>query len=73
MLLKQNIPALETQLQALNNPFGCTFVLFDIAGRQYSLLPVSVSQVRDFPAQIPRSLKIFNVINLISKCKNYSE
>ena len=46
----QNIPALETQLQALNIPFGWTFVAFDTAGRQCALLPVKASQVWGIPS-----------------------
>jgi hypothetical protein len=47
----QNIPALETQLQALNIPFGWTFTSFDTAGRQCSLLPLQASQVWGIPSQ----------------------
>jgi hypothetical protein len=46
----QNIPTLETQLQALNIPFGWTFVAFDTAGRQCSLLPVQPSQIWGIPS-----------------------
>jgi hypothetical protein len=47
----QNIPALETQLQALNIPFGWTFAPFNTAGRQCSLLPLNASQVWGIPSQ----------------------
>jgi hypothetical protein len=47
----QNIPALETQLQALNIPFGWTFAPFNTAGRQCSLLPLQASQVWGIPSQ----------------------
>jgi hypothetical protein len=47
----QNIPALETQLQALNIPFGWTFTAFDTAGRTCSLLPVQAGQVWGIPSQ----------------------
>ena len=47
----QNIPALETQLQALNIPFGWTFASFDTAGRQCSLLPLQAGQVWGIPSQ----------------------
>ena len=41
----QNIPALQTQLQALNIPFGWSFASFNTGGRQCSLLPLRASQV----------------------------
>jgi hypothetical protein len=47
----QNIPVLETQLQALNIPFGWTFAPFNTAGRQCSLLPLQASQVWGIPSQ----------------------
>jgi hypothetical protein len=47
----QNIPALETQLLALNIPFGWTFTLFNTAGLQCSLLPVKASQVWGIPSR----------------------
>jgi hypothetical protein len=47
----QNIPALETQLQALNIPFGWTFASFNTAGHQCSLLPVKASQVWGIPSR----------------------
>jgi hypothetical protein len=47
----QNIPALETQLQALNIPFGWTFAAFDTAGQTCSLLPVQAGQVWGIPSQ----------------------
>ena len=46
----QNIPALQTQLQALNIPFGWSFAPIDTAGRQCSLLPVGASQVWGIPS-----------------------
>ena len=46
----QNIPALETQLQALNIPFGWAFASFDTAGRRCSLLPLQASQVWGIPS-----------------------
>jgi hypothetical protein len=45
----QNIPALETQLQALNIPFGWTFASFNTNGRQCSLLSLQASQVWGIP------------------------
>jgi hypothetical protein len=47
----QNIPALETQLQALNIPFGWTFAAFNTGGRTCSLLPVQAGQVWGIPSQ----------------------
>jgi hypothetical protein len=45
----QNIPALKTELQALNIPFGWTFASFDTNGRQCSLLPFQASQIWGIP------------------------
>jgi hypothetical protein len=45
----QNIPALETQLQALNIPFGWTFASFNTNGLQCSLVPFNASQVWGIP------------------------
>ncbi len=47
----QNIPALQTQLQALNIPFGWTFAGFNTAGRTCSLLPIQAGQVWGIPSQ----------------------
>ena len=47
----QNIPALQTQLQALNIPFGWTFAPINTAGRQCSLVPVLAGQVWGIPSQ----------------------
>jgi len=47
----QNIPALETQLQALNIPFGWTFATVNTAVRQCSLLPLQASQVWGISSQ----------------------
>jgi len=47
----QNIPALETQVQALNIPFGWTFTSFNTTGRQCSLLPLQANQVWGIPSQ----------------------
>ena len=46
----QNIPAMQTQLQALNIPFGWAFTSFDTAGRRCSLLPVRAGQVWGIPS-----------------------
>jgi hypothetical protein len=46
----QNIPAMETQLQALNIPFGWTFAPFNTAGRQCSLFPLQASQIWGIPS-----------------------
>lgn len=46
----QNIPALQTQLQALNIPFGWTFASFNTTGRQCSLLPFQASQIWGIPS-----------------------
>jgi hypothetical protein len=45
----QDIPALETQLQALNIPFGWSFASFNTNGRQCSLLAVQAGQVWGIP------------------------
>jgi hypothetical protein len=47
----ENIPALETQLQALNIPFGWSITSFDTGGRQCSLMPFKASQVWGIPSQ----------------------
>ncbi len=45
----ENIPALETQLQALNIPFGWKIVPFDTGASLCSLLPNRTSQVLGIP------------------------
>lgn len=45
----ENIPALETKLQALNIPLGWTIVPVDTVGRQCSLLPVKAGLVFGIP------------------------
>jgi len=47
----QNILALETQLQALNIPFGWTFASFNTAGHQCSLLPIKAGQIWGIPSR----------------------
>jgi hypothetical protein len=47
----QNIPALETQLQALNMPFGWKFAAFNTTGHTCSLLPIQAGQVWGIPSQ----------------------
>jgi hypothetical protein len=48
---EQNIPALETQLQALKIPFGWSFAAFDTGGRTCSLAPVQAGQIWGIPSQ----------------------
>ena len=53
-----NIPALETQLQALNIPFGWTIDSFDTAGRKCSLLPIRKDQVWGMPSRDDQGLPV---------------
>ncbi|HVM72594.1 MAG TPA: hypothetical protein VMT91_12610 [Anaerolineales bacterium] len=46
----QDIPQLQTQLQALNIPFGWVFTAFDTSKRQCSLLPLQAGQVWGVPS-----------------------
>jgi hypothetical protein len=46
----ENIPALETQLQALNIPLGWTIVPFDTGGSKCSLLPIKTGQILGIPS-----------------------
>ena len=59
----ENIPALETQLQVLNIPFGWTTASFDTAGRQCSLLPLTAGQVWGIPSQDDQGLPICKKLN----------
>jgi hypothetical protein len=47
----QNIPALETQLQALNIPFGWSFGSFSTGGKQCTLLPSQPGQILGIPSR----------------------
>jgi hypothetical protein len=47
----EDIPALETQLQALNIPFGWSIAAFDTHARQCALLPLKAGQVWGIPGQ----------------------
>jgi hypothetical protein len=46
----ENIPALETQLQALNIPFGWTIVPFNSTGSQCPLLPIGRGRALGIPS-----------------------
>ncbi|MGA2490569.1 MAG: hypothetical protein ABSF99_10375, partial [Anaerolineales bacterium] len=61
--LPESIPALETQLQALNIPFGWTTASFDTGGRQCSLLPFKAGEAWGIPSQDNHGLPICKKIN----------
>jgi hypothetical protein len=46
-----DIPALKTELQALNIPFGWTFSAFETGSRQCSMVPILPGQVWGIPGQ----------------------
>jgi hypothetical protein len=58
----ENIPALETQLQALNIPFGWKILPFNTAGSQCSLLPVKSGQMLGIPFRNNQGLLACNGI-----------
>jgi hypothetical protein len=58
----ENIPALETQLQALNLPLGWTIVPIDTGGSQCSILPVQAGQVMGIPILSDQGQPICNGI-----------
>ena len=47
----QNIPALKTQLQALNIPFGWTIAPMNTGGGKCTLLPIKTGQVWGIPSR----------------------
>ena len=58
----ENIPALETQLTALNIPFGWTIVPFNTGGSRCSLLPIRAGQVLGIPSLNNQGLSVCNGI-----------
>ena len=59
----ESIPALETQLQVLNIPFGWTAASFDTGARQCSLLPLQKNQVWGIPSKDAKGLAICKRVN----------
>ena len=58
----ENIPMLETQLQALTIPFGWTFAVFNTSGSQCSFVPINATQVWGIPGRDNQGQPICNGI-----------